>query len=221
MIFSELALGAPKKFMKNPKKRLIYFQNCDNITVVSYVFLEATVKKAKFVFLFILLCSLVGLLMQSCEGETEERRTGVRADDAAISSVRMELEDRKNSLLAAEGDVFWTESGTLWHSTYTCSYLSRSKDVIHGSLEDALLAGKTGACSRCFASSSSDGVWEALESRKATSGDVFFVRGGDEYHRSAECEALSGCDSICSGNLALARALGFSSECPLCAQLGQ
>lgn len=155
--------------------------------------------------------------MQACEIGAEDKNTGIRADASAVSSVRAELEDKKNSLLAADGDVFWTASGTLWHSTYTCTYISRSKEIIHGSLDDALLAGKTGACTRCATQSGeNDSVWESLESREPAEGDVFFVREGTVYHRSADCEELSGCEKICSGSRAVAHALGAVDECPMC-----
>lgn len=175
-------------------------------------------KNANATLILIFVCLTLGMLLPSCASKGE-RNTGIRADADAVSSVREEIENKKNSLLAAEGDVFWTESGTLWHSTYTCSYIRNSKNIMHGSTDEALLAGKTGACSRC-AAASADGeeIWKTLEEREAQTGDVFFVRDGSCYHRTRECAELDGESAICSGNLALARTLGFSDECPICSQ---
>ncbi len=160
---------------------------------------------------------LLCVAIQACALGGEDKNTGIRADASAVSSVRAELEDKKNSLLAADGDVFWTASGTLWHSTYTCTYISRSKEIIHGSLDDALLAGKTGACTRCGTQSGgNEGIWESLESREPAAGDVFFVREGTTYHRSADCTELLGNEKICSASRAVAYALGAADECPIC-----
>lgn len=160
---------------------------------------------------------LLSVAVQACTLGGEDKNTGIRADASAVSSVRAELEDKKNSLLAADGDVFWTASGKLWHSTYSCTYISRSKDIIHGSLDDALLAGKTEACTRCATQSGgNESIWESLESREPAEGDVFFVRESTIYHRSADCKELFGNEKICSGSRAVAYALGAVDECPLC-----
>ncbi len=175
-------------------------------------------KNIRTTLILISVCLTLGIFLPSCTPK-EERNTGIRADADAVSSVRAEIENKKNSLLAAEGDVFWTESGTLWHSTYNCSYIRNSKNIIHGSLDEALLAGKTGACSRCGAvSADGEEIWAALDAREAQTGDVFFVRDGSCYHRSAECEKLDGESTVYSGNIALARTLGFFDECPTCSQ---
>lgn len=45
--------------------------------------------------------------------------------------------------------VYWTTSGKVWHTTSGCRYLKNSKDVLHGSIDEAKEAGKTKACSAC------------------------------------------------------------------------
>lgn len=45
--------------------------------------------------------------------------------------------------------VYWVKGGEVWHTTSKCSSLSRSKNILSGTVEDALLAGKARACKRC------------------------------------------------------------------------
>ncbi len=48
-----------------------------------------------------------------------------------------------------KGEVYWTEGGEVWHLTENCSSLSRSKNILSGSVDDAIGAGKERACMRC------------------------------------------------------------------------
>lgn len=97
----------------------------------------------------ILLCLALCLLASCSENATNTRNTGILANDEVVSSIKQEIEDRENSLLAADGDVFWTPSGTSWHENYKCSYLTNSKTIYHGTVDEAKLEGKTKPCSRC------------------------------------------------------------------------
>ncbi|MBO5716109.1 MAG: hypothetical protein J6S23_06960 [Clostridia bacterium] len=98
----------------------------------------------------IALCLIVVCFFASCSNNSDKiRNTGILANDEAISSIKQEIEDKENSYLAAEGDVFWTSSGTNWHQSYKCSYLSNSKTIYHGTIEEAKLEGKVKACERC------------------------------------------------------------------------
>lgn len=99
--------------------------------------------------LCIVLCCFFASCSNALNYTGSARNTGILADDAAVSSIKQEIEDRENSLLAAEGDVFWTASGTSWHESYKCSYLTNSKTIYHGTVEQAQLEGKSKPCSRC------------------------------------------------------------------------
>ena len=48
-----------------------------------------------------------------------------------------------------DGTVYWVKSGEVWHKTDKCPSLSRSKNIRSGSIEDAMLAGKSRACKKC------------------------------------------------------------------------
>ena len=163
-----------------------------------------------FVFLGLLLC------LNSCNTHGEEnRKNGILANADVVSSIRQKLEDRENSLLAARGDVFWTPTGSLWHTSYKCGYLSKSKTVYHGTVEQAKLEGKLGLCKRC-ASSSGDSVYETLDKNPVETDDVFFTRDGTEWHRDLNCPAILGAEHIYHSSKDVARALGKTGACSEC-----
>lgn len=45
--------------------------------------------------------------------------------------------------------VFWTESGTVWHLFKNCGYLKESKNILSGSVKEALEEGKEKVCTNC------------------------------------------------------------------------
>ena len=168
-------------------------------------------------FLKIIIISLLFLLFTAaCNvSEGEIRNTGILADRDKVSSIRQELEDRENSLLASDGDVFWTPSGTLWHLTYECGYLSNSKTVYHGSVEEAKLEGKTKACERC-GKNTSESVYEQLKNNAVMPGDVFFTKEGEKWHTNLNCTVILGVDDIYHASEEVARSLGKNSACTEC-----
>ena len=100
-------------------------------------------KIVNLIILSIILC----LILPSCNTEADDSRyTGIRADESIVSSIRQDIQDKEDSLLANDGDVFWTESGKLWHNSYKCSYLANSKTIIHGTIDEAKFEGKDKAC---------------------------------------------------------------------------
>jgi hypothetical protein len=145
----------------------------------------------------------------------EERNTGILADDAAVSSIRQEIADRENELLANEDDVFWTPSGTIWHGSTNCSYLSNSKIIYHGSVEEARLDGKERPCDRC-AKTDVDRIYESLENNEICEGDVFFTRDSENFHHNINCEEICGADKIYYASEKIANSLGKLISCEKC-----
>ena len=45
--------------------------------------------------------------------------------------------------------VYWVKNGEVWHVRASCSSLSRSKNILSGTIEEALDAGKARVCKRC------------------------------------------------------------------------
>ena len=45
--------------------------------------------------------------------------------------------------------VYWVKSGEVWHISLDCPSLSRSKNILSGTAEEAMSAGKSRVCKRC------------------------------------------------------------------------
>ena len=45
--------------------------------------------------------------------------------------------------------VYWVKNGEVWHVRASCASLSRSKNILSGTIEEALDAGKPRVCKRC------------------------------------------------------------------------
>ena len=46
--------------------------------------------------------------------------------------------------------VYWTESGSVWHKSASCSHIKNSTNLLAGTVTQAKNAGKSNPCSRCF-----------------------------------------------------------------------
>lgn len=160
-------------------------------------------------------CFLLILIAVSCANNDDEKNTGVRVNDDVLSSIRQEIEERENYLLAEEGDVFWTPSGTIWHATYECSYLSNAKTIYHGTVESAMLEGKERACGSCFATEE-DKIYSNLEDNEIKQDDVFFTRESDVWHSDINCTLLLGEDTVYNASKKVAKELGKINPCDEC-----
>lgn len=107
------------------------------------------------------------LVLNSC---TEDRQTveyqGRRLDDAEIlehiqsvlseeesstePSVRLEPKPWNDSVVYASEDcVYWTKSGSVYHTNTNCRYLPEDAELFYGTREDAVFCGKSRCCSAC------------------------------------------------------------------------
>ncbi len=163
----------------------------------------------------LMLCLAISSFFTSCNQQIEEKYTGILANDDVISSIRQDIADKENSLLANDGDVFWTESGKLWHKSLECSYLANSKKILHGSVEEAKLEGKEKACSRCLAEPY-DSIYESLENNEYKQGDVFFTKDGDTWHTNINCMVIAGAEKIYFADEETTKYLGKTSACEEC-----
>ena len=169
-------------------------------------------KTVSLIILSIILC----LILSSCNAKVDNSRySGVRADESVVSSIRQDIKDKEDSFLANENDVFWTESGKIWHKSYNCSYLANSKTILHGTIEEAKLEGKEKACERC-SFGTTDSIYESLENNEYKSGDVFFTKDGDVWHTDLNCEVILGAQKIYFADEITAKLLGKTSHCTKC-----
>lgn len=145
----------------------------------------------------------------------ENKENGILANEEVISSIRQDLNNKENSLVASEGDVFWSPSGTIWHFTYECGYLANSQTVYHGTVEEARLEGKERACTRC-GGYDRETIYEQIKDNEVQVGDVFFTKSGEVWHSSFTCKELSNAEKIYFGNKSIALALGKTGACLEC-----
>ena len=61
----------------------------------------------------------------------------------------MQTETEKETHEPADGIVYWTEGGEVWHEWRDCSRISKKNPVLTGSIEDAMAAKKDRGCSFC------------------------------------------------------------------------
>lgn len=164
----------------------------------------------------LIFCVLFLSIFVSCSyGETDDRNEGILVDRDVLSSIIKDEQDKENSLLANDGDVFWTPSGTIWHATYECSYLSTSKEIYHGSVEDAMLDGKERECSRCF-SDDIDKAYSDLEGNPIEKNDVFFTKDDEKWHSDINCPHILGADNVYNASMEKAKELGKTVACDEC-----
>ncbi len=86
-----------------------------------------------------------------------EDSSGLEVDDiqtednsvtqAIVTSQQIESSATFNETTVAV--VYWTEGGSVWHNTKDCSALARSKNIMSGSVHDAVEAGKERVCKKC------------------------------------------------------------------------
>lgn len=90
---------------------------------------------------------------EMCAEELELYRSKLLAkkdegtDESLPEQERIEVE--KNEENGLPDVCYYTENGSVWHASESCSYLKRSKDVLQGSVEGATIAGKQRPCSSC------------------------------------------------------------------------
>lgn len=48
-----------------------------------------------------------------------------------------------------DGTVHWTAGGSVYHLDADCRHLRRSKEILHGTMDEATDAGKEKVCSAC------------------------------------------------------------------------
>ncbi len=81
---------------------------------------------------------------ESTETETDkESCTETDADGTAALGTEGDTETE------ADGVVYWTEGGVVWHESETCHRISKKNPTITGSIKDAMAAKKQEPCSFC------------------------------------------------------------------------
>ena len=102
---------------------------------------------------------LLTLLLCACsvnEATVSYNGTELSAEDIFALSDQFPRETEKESETKAEetvepadGIVYFSEGGEVWHEWRTCGHLSQKNDIFCGSIEDAMAAGKERGCYYC------------------------------------------------------------------------
>lgn len=159
----------------------------------------------------IIVCTVfAALIMTACSGEDDPRNSGKKADEELLEEIYQELLEQKQPIYAEEGDVFWSPGGSIWHEDAECSSLARSKTILHGTVEEALTAGKERACLKC------SGTAEIAPDDEIEEGDVFFTPNGATWHKSADCTYLARSENILHASVDEALEAGKERPCSKC-----
>ena len=136
--------------------------------------------------------------------------------------------------------MYFTASGTVWHTRRECSHIKNSANVQEGTLLYAIEKGKIKQCSSCLnadekdENNSSDDENSTAEDVTnpeqipPTSGEdgdnthnddvvtVFWLSGGRVWHKSASCSYISSSSNVKSGSIEDAQNAGIANPCSRC-----
>ena len=81
------------------------------------------------------------------EAQTSETTNDSKATEDIHSDLSVESESQDNK----DGDttVYWTSGGSVWHTSRECSYIKNSKNILSGTVDEAISSGKKQLCSSC------------------------------------------------------------------------
>ena len=151
-------------------------------------------------------------LICSCSPEIIPKNTGVKADEELLEQIKKELEEKKQPILAEEGDVFWTPSGSIWHTTYECGSWARSEVILHGTVEEAKIMGKEKLCTRCEKAA----ILDSYDDDEIELGDVFWTEDGGKWHINPMCARLVGAEKVYHSSVEEAIIVGKVGPCSSC-----
>lgn len=87
------------------------------------------------------------------EAEKSENATSSNIDETNLTENDNNVDTLESSCdtetIADNSIVYWTEKGSVWHLYKDCGYLSKSKDIKSGSVQNAVDDGKDKLCSSC------------------------------------------------------------------------
>ncbi|MGM9641607.1 MAG: hypothetical protein ACI3XI_00215 [Eubacteriales bacterium] len=133
--------------------------------------------------------------------------------------------------------VYWLKGGTVWHVSKNCSSIqkSASENILCGSTDDAVAAGKSRACKICSAGKElEDDTDITTETSHIEAGEetvrypkkydsqgaliVYWLDGGSVWHESDQCPSVMRADpsSVRSGTVNDAYYKGKERACKVC-----
>ena len=86
---------------------------------------------------------------QSSAENSESEKNSDTESCGSESLTESEISDTEDPSEEEELVVYWTKNGSVWHIYSDCGHLANSKEILSGSVNEALEAGKSGICSSC------------------------------------------------------------------------
>lgn len=145
--------------------------------------------------------------------------------------VTTECETAEQECEKLSDEVYWIESGEVWHNWAECRYI-KGKSFISGTVEQAMSEGKLRLCSVCdkrdsdsietFVETESEST-EALTEVEQTEetetenfdATVYWIESGSVWHNDPECAHIKGKDYV-TGTVEEAKQQGKDRVCKSC-----
>ena len=81
--------------------------------------------------------------------ENDLHNGGHTSEESTIDPPHNSTEESGQETHEDSSIVYWTSSGTVWHTIRDCSHIRNSQNVISGTVEEAISSGKKQLCSSC------------------------------------------------------------------------
>ena len=193
-----------------------------------------------------LLCAMICLFTCGCRqmGDGDEAVSTVSPEE--LTEIAEELSEHTGDPdELPEAEAYWTDGGSVYHTSSGCGHLARAKTVTSGTIEEAQMAGKAKICSTCAKHDAKETEGQATEelteeasSLAETDGDVtdgevtskpvvdtdgtvYWTKGGSVYHSHEDCSHLSRSTNVLSGTIEEANEAGKLRLCATCAKADQ
>jgi hypothetical protein len=85
------------------------------------------------------------------EEKAETAVESVEAENVVQETAEVTEPEAPATAENSEAEAYWTKSGKTYHTCRSCSALARSKNVMQGTIQDAVNAGKKSVCGTCAA----------------------------------------------------------------------
>lgn len=88
-------------------------------------------------------------------GESKPKETAPETEpqsETALSpenTLELDLSEKSEDPVVATNIYYWTPNGTRYHIFKDCGSLSRSKNILSGTIEEGMATGKSGLCKNC------------------------------------------------------------------------
>ncbi|MBO4213062.1 MAG: hypothetical protein J5894_03000 [Clostridia bacterium] len=98
----------------------------------------------------LIILALLAVIFAGCS-EKQKYYAGEKISQDEITRYSEEIfaEKEKVDPITATDTYYWTPDGIKYHIFRDCSTLAKSNTVLSGTLEDGMLAGKSGLCKTC------------------------------------------------------------------------